>query len=201
MSEFSRRHKFADWPNVEVPKIGAGVYAIWNGDQLVYCGMSGRGIENRDLASKKRYGLVTRLDSHASGRLSGDQFCVYVANRIVIPQLVPEQLEKFSSGELTLDILTKEYIRSRLEYQYANVGTSAEAFDLERRCRSGQIFGCKPLLNPLSEEIARRRTSAKGGLAAAQPGAPAAAELVRPLVEASAAKYAQEKGITPRDCP
>jgi branched-chain amino acid transport system substrate-binding protein len=25
--------------------------------------------------------------------------------------------------------------------------------------------------------------------------------LVRPLVEASAAKYAQEKGITPRDCP
>jgi len=24
---------------------------------------------------------------------------------------------------------------------------------------------------------------------------------VRPLVEASAAKYAQEKGITPRDCP
>ena len=25
--------------------------------------------------------------------------------------------------------------------------------------------------------------------------------LIRPLVEASAAKYAQEKGITPRDCP
>ena len=25
--------------------------------------------------------------------------------------------------------------------------------------------------------------------------------LVRPLVEASAAKYAQEKGITPRACP
>ena len=25
--------------------------------------------------------------------------------------------------------------------------------------------------------------------------------LVRPMVEASAAKYAQEKGITPRDCP
>jgi branched-chain amino acid transport system substrate-binding protein len=25
--------------------------------------------------------------------------------------------------------------------------------------------------------------------------------LVRPLLEASAAKYAQEKGITPRDCP
>ena len=25
--------------------------------------------------------------------------------------------------------------------------------------------------------------------------------LVRPLVEVSAAKYAQEKGITPRDCP
>ena len=30
---------------------------------------------------------------------------------------------------------------------------------------------------------------------------PADQALVRPLVEASAAKYAQEKGITPRDCP
>lgn len=26
-------------------------------------------------------------------------------------------------------------------------------------------------------------------------------DLVRPMIEASAARYAKEKGITPRDCP
>ena len=61
--------------------------------------MSGRDIENAKLQGKKKYGLVTRLHSHASGRLSGDQFCVYVANRLVIPSLKPEDLPKTSSTE------------------------------------------------------------------------------------------------------
>jgi hypothetical protein len=108
-------------------------------------------MESIDLASRKRYGLITRLESHASGRLSGDQFCVYVANRLVIPSLVPEQLQKFASGELTLDVLTRSYIRERLEYQYACVKSSKEAYDLERQCRAGEIFGKRPVLNPIDK--------------------------------------------------
>src|SRR5262245_55688950 len=102
MAEFSRRHRFSDWPNAEVPAIAAGVYAVWDGDLLVYCGMSGRELEKAASAERSRYGLVTRLASHASGRLSGDQFCVYVANRLVIPGLNQTQLAKFASGELNL---------------------------------------------------------------------------------------------------
>lgn len=108
--------------------------------------MSGREVEKA--GDKGRYGLVTRLQSHASGRLSGDQFCVYVANRLVIPSLDPEQLPRFASGEINLDRLTKAYIHERFEYQYAVVGSSSEAFALEKRCREGVVFGMRPILNP-----------------------------------------------------
>lgn len=134
---------------MEVPAVAAGVYAVWDQDRLVYCGMSGREFERAVAASRSRYGLVTRLSSHASGRLSGDQFCVYVANRLVIPSLTPEQLPRFASGELSLDQLTKAFIHDRLEYQFASVKSSKEAHALERHCRAGLIFGAKPVLNPL----------------------------------------------------
>ena len=148
--KFSQRYKFSDWPNPEVPLVSAGVYAIWNDDELFYCGMSGRSIESAIKKGKKKYGLVTRLNSHASGRLSGDQFCVYVANRLVIPELTEHDLPKFKSGELRLDKLTKQYIHQHLEYQYVTVNTSEEAYNLEDHARKGEVFGIKPLLNPLS---------------------------------------------------
>src|SRR5262245_17210406 len=128
MTEFSRRHKFSEWPNREVPAVAAGVYAVWDGEILIYCGMSGREFEKAVGSAKaKKLGLLTRLRSHVSGRLSGDQFCVYVANRLVIPSLKPEQLARFASGEITLDTLTRQYINDRLEYQFACVPTSADA--------------------------------------------------------------------------
>jgi hypothetical protein len=146
---FSPRHRFADWPNADVPQVAVGVYAVWESDALVYCGMSGREFENAVAASRVRYGLVTRLGSHAAGRLSGNQFCVYVANRLVIPSLTQEELPKFASGELTLDALTRKYVHERLEYQFALVESSAEAYRLENACRRGAVFGQKPVLNPL----------------------------------------------------
>ena len=149
MPDFSQRHKFANWPNTELPAVAAGVYAVWDQELLVYCGMSGREFDKAVAAAKPKFGLVTRLASHASGRLSGDQFCVYVANRLVVPSIMPAQLASFASGELTLDRLTKTYIHERLEYQFAFVESSGQAYELERQCRNGSVFGSKPLLNPL----------------------------------------------------
>ncbi len=111
--------------------------------------MSGRQIEKARNDGKKKFGLITRLNSHASGRLSGDQFCVYVANRLVIPSLCPEDLHRFETGECTLDKMTKEYIHKHLQYQYILVDSSAEAYDVENRARRGELLGAKPLLNPL----------------------------------------------------
>ncbi|ABM04246.1 hypothetical protein Ping_2525 [Psychromonas ingrahamii 37] len=145
--EFSERYKFSDWPNKEIPKVAAGIYAIWNGAELFYCGMSGREMEKN--RHKTKYGMVTRLQSHSTGRLSGDQFCVYVANRLVIPSLKQNDLTLFASGELKLDTLTKRYIHNYLEYQYVLVDSSAEAYSIEIKARNGELFGQKPKLNPI----------------------------------------------------
>jgi hypothetical protein len=147
MNNFTERVSFSDWKNSHVPQVAAGVYAIWEDDCLIYCGMSGREIEKN--LKKKKYGLVTRLNSHALGRLSGDQFCVYVANRLVIPSLKQSDLPRFASGELKLDTLTKQYIHTKLTYQYVIVDSSKEAYDLEHLARNGDIFGQKPMLNPI----------------------------------------------------
>ena len=149
MSPFSKRFAFKDWPNKEIPSVAAGVYVIWDGKALIYCGMSGREYEKALIDKKTKYGLVNRLNSHASGRLSGDQFCVYVANRFVIPSLSPDDFPKFSSGEYKLDTMTKKYIHQNLEYQYAVVESSSDAYKLEREIRQGNGFSLKPALNPL----------------------------------------------------
>jgi len=50
--------------------------------------------------------LWTRLNSHASGRRSGDQFCVYVCDRFVVPALSVAQQAQIAEGRLALDKLT-----------------------------------------------------------------------------------------------
>ena len=55
-SDFSKRYRFSDWPNADIPMITAGLYVIWEDKQLVYCGMSGREIEKYKYNnSKKKY--------------------------------------------------------------------------------------------------------------------------------------------------
>ena len=145
-SHFSKRYWFHDCPNRVIPAVAAGVYVVWRGDELIYAGMSGKDIEKKQ--QKRKYGLATRLSSHASGRLSGDQMNVYVANRFVVPEIDTAQQAQFAAGTLRLDTLTRQYIHEHFEYQYLVVERSAEAYALERLCRCGHIFEQRPYLNP-----------------------------------------------------
>ena len=148
VQNFSTPAWFQEWPNPTVPAVAAGVYVVWREGQLIYAGMSGRNIEKQQ--HRKKYGLVTRLESHAKGRLSGDQFNVYVANRFVVPGLTAKQQSQMSAGSLTLDILTRQYIHQYFQYQYLIVDHSKEAFAIERLCQAGYIFNQKPFLNPIA---------------------------------------------------
>ena len=104
-------HWFREWPNADVPAFGAGVYTVWDdASTLVYVGMSGRTINIDTQPRTKPYGLYTRLASHAAGRRSGDQFCVYVADRLVLPMLTPEQIRLIGAGALQFDALVRSYI-------------------------------------------------------------------------------------------
>ena len=66
-------------------------------------------------AATQREGLASRLRSHASGRRSGDQFCVYVADHYVLPELTREQVEAIRDSRLSMDMLVREKIHAAFE--------------------------------------------------------------------------------------
>ena len=148
-NSFSKRFKFKNWPQKNFPTVAAGIYLIWDAQTLLYVSTAGKDLEKALKSEKNKFGLITRLNSHASGRAAGDQFCTLLSNRIVIPSLKSSQLNKFREGSITLDQMTKKYIRTNVEYQYLLVENFQDAIDLEDYCRRGIIFGTKPVLNPL----------------------------------------------------
>ncbi len=152
--EFGTLHAFRDWPNIDVPAISAGVYTVWDGTTLVYAGMAGRGLSADDLERHRAQpgritGLRSRLASHASGRRSGDQFCVYVADRLVLPNLRTEEIENIAAARLSFDSLVRGYVHQRLSYRYLTTIDSVTAVGVENRVRRGELAAGAPLLNPL----------------------------------------------------
>jgi hypothetical protein len=88
-----------------------------------------------------------RLRSHASGLRSGDQFCIYVADFLVLPNLSIEDITAIHKREIRMDILVKEYVHQNLSYRYCLTEDGAQALALERLLVNGAL-GSPPLLNP-----------------------------------------------------
>lgn len=109
----------------------------------------GRGLR-LDTDDLKRRGLWTRLDSHASGRRSGDQFCVYVCDRLIVPDLTREQQQKIRVGALSLDALTRDFIRANFVHRYVVTPDSVTAFAIERDVQRGILAAGNPFLNPFA---------------------------------------------------
>lgn len=149
-------YRFADWPNSVVPNARIGVYTVWRDDQLLYVGMAGREIGSpgetvSEQASGRMTGLRSRLSSHASGRRSGDQFCVYVFDRMVLPTLSQPQIEDAGRGLLSLDGLTRQLIRQSLTYTFTLLGDATAARTVERQIQREGLANQPPLLNPIRE--------------------------------------------------
>lgn len=142
-------HSFASWPNRSVPTFGAGVYTVWHGDgRFVYVGMSGRGITAETTPRNTPQGLYTRLQSHASGRRSGDQFCIYVADRLVLPNLSPDDISAIASGRHQMDAFVRRYIHENLSYRFRMLPDGATAYAVEAAIKRGEWEYGRPLLNP-----------------------------------------------------
>lgn len=150
--ESGQAYPFSDWPHESVPRIAAGVYTIWEDTSLIYVGMAGRGLTAQDIAApdepRKAKGLWSRLNSHASGRRSGDQFCVYVCDRFVVPRLLPDQQAEVGAGKLSLDALTRQYIHDHFSYRYVVTKDGSQGLALERQIQAGALKAGKPFLNP-----------------------------------------------------
>jgi len=103
----------------------------------MYVGMSGRGITADTIRRNTPQGIYTRLQSHASGRRSGDQFCVYVADRLVLPNLSQEDITAIASGRHQMDAFVRRYIHENLSYRFVMLPDGAEAYVLEAAIKSG----------------------------------------------------------------
>ena len=135
-------HRFADPISVSVPVSGAGAYTIWDADgALVYVGVAGR--------NPSGSGLARRLLSHASGRRSGDQFCVYVADHYVMPELSRSQIDAIAASELSLDSLVRDRIRRSFVYRVAAARRDySAALAVESWLKSGHGDCGPPRSNP-----------------------------------------------------
>ena len=138
-------HWFSDWPVGAVPTQGSIVYTIWcRQSSFIYVGISGR---TTSTASRSK-GPLGRLMSHGSGRRSGDQFLIYVCDRLVLPRL-GNRIAEIASGQLSLDRETRDYVRENLGFRWIPATGPQEAFEIERAMKAGKIGPSKPLLNPL----------------------------------------------------
>lgn len=144
-------HRFSDWPPASLPNAAAGVYSIWEEGRLVYVGMSGRGASAEQVMERKSadrdWGLKSRLKSHRAGRRSGDQFCVYVGDWLVLPTLTSAEIEAIATRAVSFDHLIRDFIQSRLGFRFVETQSGAAALELERVGRAGAL-GQLPLLNP-----------------------------------------------------
>jgi hypothetical protein len=144
--ETVRPSRFADWPAADVPA-GPGIYTVWGGIQFLYVGIAGRPAIGGAISATSK-GLRGRLDSHASGRRSGDQFCIYVCDRLVLPT-IQDRLPEVANGSLSLDLLTRTFVREQLTYRFVATSDYTQAMRLESLIkRSGLPQAGRPLLNP-----------------------------------------------------
>ena len=126
---------FRDWPNLTVPR-APGAYTIWDGETLVYVGIA-----------RSDGGLASHLRTHAYGRRSGDQFSVYVADRLVLPTLSTADIGEIAAGRASLDALVHDYVHDRLGYRFVPIQDSATCLGVETEIKRGAL-GSRPLLNP-----------------------------------------------------
>lgn len=140
-------YSFRDALHDSLPVASIGVYTIWREPEFLYVGIAGRNLD-LTLEHKRSRGMRDRLDSHRSGRRSGDQFCVYVCDRLVLPTLTAEQIKEIAASTLSLDVLTRLYIHEHMLYRFAATDSYQTAFQIEVAFARGETPLGLPLLNP-----------------------------------------------------
>jgi hypothetical protein len=88
------------------------------------------------------------LASDASGRRSGNQFCVYVCDRLMLSSL-RACIDEIAAGRLWLDQATRGYVRSELGCSMVQVSDGRKALQVERPLQRGALAAGRPLLNPI----------------------------------------------------
>ena len=114
------------------------LYSIFLNNEFIYIGRCG-------VTNFQHF----RLNSHRSGRRSGDQFCIYIQDYYVLPSLIKtlkENKEEYVFEKGKLDRKVGNFISENLRLKYLSVQKD-DVVDLENRIREGK-YGRTPKLNP-----------------------------------------------------
>ena len=88
------------------------------------------------------------MRSHASGRRSGDQFCVYVADHYVLPELTRDRIEAIRDSQLSMDGLVRQKIHTSFAFRFVTVPDYATGIQVENAIKNGKLGAGRPRLNP-----------------------------------------------------
>jgi hypothetical protein len=72
---------------------------------------------------------------------------VYVADRLVLPNLTTKDIEDVAAGRHPMDAHVRTYIHNNLGYRFVMLPDGAAAFALETSIKNGSWPQGKPLLN------------------------------------------------------
>ena len=82
---------FKDDHTEHIPEYGSMIYTVWDSDEkFIYVGVGGVG-KKRDPRS--------RINQNRNGGRSGDQFCVYIQDYFIIPDLLRKNHSKIQKGD------------------------------------------------------------------------------------------------------
>lgn len=137
-------YSFSSNLNEIIPNTGSIIYTIWSlDDEFLYVGIAGL---QKDPTKRSP---LSRMKSHASGVRSGDQFCVYIQDFYVIPEIV--KAGRYAPEKGLLDRLTKEYIHKNMRFRFAHfVSEDSDKVvrALEKQIQKGACGSVKPSINP-----------------------------------------------------
>lgn len=127
----------------EIPEFGSILYAVFlDKTEFIYIGiggLAGKNVRSRNPRS--------RIRQHTQGRRSGDQFCIYIQDFYVIPDLI---LSDYTPRKGHLDELVRDFIQSRLSFRFVVFQTDDSdqiVRRLEREIQSGQHQNQLPTIN------------------------------------------------------
>jgi hypothetical protein len=127
----------------QIPEFGSILYAVFlDKTEFIYIGiggLAGGNVRSRDPRS--------RIRQHTQGRRSGDQFCIYIQDFYVIPDLIRSD---YTPRKGHLDELVRDFIQSRLSFRFVVFQTDDSdqiVRRLEREIQSGQHQNQLPTIN------------------------------------------------------
>jgi len=126
-----------------IPEFGSILYTVFlDRSEFIYVGIGGLAGSNARTRDPR-----SRIRQHIQGRRSGDQFCVYIQDFYVIPDLIGSD---YTPQKGYLDELVRGFIQSRLTFRFVVFQTDDSdqiVRRLEREIQSGQHLNQRPIIN------------------------------------------------------